>query len=371
MNLPEVVHGDGVVLRPWRLEDVDQVAEACADPLTLRFVPSMPSPYLRDDALQWITVGAPAAFAAGGAGFAIADLGTDRVLGGAGVRAETEGNAEIGYWVAPWARSRGVATAAAKAISGYAFGRGFERLNLRTEYENTASQRVAIAAGYARESVQRLGGANRGGGGRHDLIVWARLGTDPPGPTRRLLPDLPGRTSTSPGELSDGVITLRPLTVADTDDTYALRALPEVVASAVPPEVRDHDTIARTCARSEAGWLAGERASLTIRDTATGAYAGEIGLYYWEPPTLQAMIGYSILPQWRGMGYTTRAARLVADWAFSQVGVARLIAGTAPENVGSQRVLERAGFVREGYQRSRLPGPNGTRIDDLLYALLA
>jgi RimJ/RimL family protein N-acetyltransferase len=33
-------------------------------------------------------------------------------------------------------------------------------------------------------------------------------------------------------------------------------------------------------------------------------------------------------------------------------------------------VLERAGFEREGYQRSRLPGPDDTRIDDILYALL-
>jgi len=41
-----------------------------------------------------------------------------------------------------------------------------------------------------------------------------------------------------------------------------------------------------------------------------------------------------------------------------------------PDNVASQRVLERAGFRREGYQRGALPGPAGTRIDDILYALL-
>jgi RimJ/RimL family protein N-acetyltransferase len=61
--------------------------------------------------------------------------------------------------------------------------------------------------------------------------------------------------------------------------------------------------------------------------------------------------------------------RLVAEWAFS-IGIVRLIAGTAPDNLASQRVLERAGFEKEGYQRSRLPGPNGTRIDDIQWALL-
>ena len=58
------------------------------------------------------------------------------------------------------------------------------------------------------------------------------------------------------------------------------------------------------------------------------------------------------------------------DWAFEAVGIARVIAGTAPGNVGSQRVLERAGFEREGYQRARLPGPGGSRIDDVLFALV-
>ena len=48
----------------------------------------------------------------------------------------------------------------------------------------------------------------------------------------------------------------------------------------------------------------------------------------------------------------------------------RLIAGTAPENEASRRVLKAAGFRQEGYQRSRLPGIGGTRIDDLLFAVL-
>jgi RimJ/RimL family protein N-acetyltransferase len=66
----------------------------------------------------------------------------------------------------------------------------------------------------------------------------------------------------------------------------------------------------------------------------------------------------------------TRAARLVARWAFAEVGVARLIAGTRPDNVGSQKVLERAGFQREGYLRNRLPSVGGGRLDDILFALL-
>jgi RimJ/RimL family protein N-acetyltransferase len=58
-------------------------------------------------------------------------------------------------------------------------------------------------------------------------------------------------------------------------------------------------------------------------------------------------------------------------WAFAETSVARLVAGTLPDNTGSQRVLQKAGFRREGYTRSRLPGAHGRRVDDVLFALVA
>jgi RimJ/RimL family protein N-acetyltransferase len=361
-----VLAGDGVVLRHYRDGDVDDITTACNDPLIQRFVPSMPSPYTRHDAMTWVT---DATTPAQGGNFAFADPDTDQLLGGGGFRRGAELTAEVGYWVAPWARGRGVATAAARLLATHAFAQGVQRLSLRTEWENASSQRVAIAAGFSREGVQREGGANRDGT-RHDLIVWARLHTDPDRPTKRVLPDLPNHSKAGRGDLSDGVLTLRPLGAEDADDTYELRALPDIVATSVPPLARDRATIARFCARAEAGWLAGDRADFTIHDTATSAYAGEIGLYYWDQTTHQAMIGYSMRPEWRGRGFASRAARLVSAWAVDKVGVARVIAGTAPKNLASQRVLEKAGFVREGYQRARLPGPDGTRIDNIEYALI-
>jgi RimJ/RimL family protein N-acetyltransferase len=358
---------DGLMLRPFRPEDADDVTEACDDPLTHRFLSALPDPYTRDDALWWINEGIPAGFATGGCTFAVVggeDAG-QRVLGSVGIFRVRPGSdvGEIGYWAAPWARGRGVTTAATRALTAHAFRTGLARLELHTAWENEGSQRVAIAAGYTREGVAR-GASRQPDGGRRDHIVWARLATDPDRPTPRLLPDLSG------GELTDGVVTLRRMGTADVDDVCALRQLPDVVATSVPPHAPSRDEVAVRCARTAAAWLAGDRAAFTIRDTATDAFAGEIGLYYQEPPTGQAMIGYSMAVPWRGRGYATRAARLVAEWAFTRVGVARLIAGTAPGNVGSQRVLEGAGFRREGYQRSRLPGAEGARIDDVLFALL-
>lgn len=363
--IPELVETERVRLRRYRVADAAALVAGCDDPLTRRFLPNLPEPYTQADARWWITEGAPAAWTAGGAAFAIADPGTDKLLGGIGIGnlVPSRGQGEVGYWVAPWARGRGVATAATRTLSDRVLSAAFARLELLTHLENGASQRVALAAGFRQEGVRR-GAAPAPGGGRYDLVAWSRLAEDPAVGPPRLLPDLPG------GVLTDGVVTLRRIGVADVEFLHTLTGLPDVIATSVPPVRRERTETEQRCARAESRWIAGERADLIILDGASGRPAGEIGLFYQEPPTGQAMIGYAMLPAWRGRGYPTRAARLIASWAFRSTGIARLIAGTMPENIGSQRVLEKAGFQREGYLRGRLPGAAGTRIDDILYALL-
>lgn len=204
MIVPEI-NGDGVRLRGMRPDDVDDLVAGFADPLVQRFMPQVPAPFSREQGERFIRERAPEMFGEGGAIYAIADLQTDRMLGSAGLDRVVPGRrqAEIGYWVGPWARGRGVAGAALRALTEHSFATGLDRLELLTHWENTVSQRVALAAGYQREGVRRSALPDRNGG-RDDLLAFARLAGDPPGPTPRLLPDLPG------GELTDGVVTLRP-----------------------------------------------------------------------------------------------------------------------------------------------------------------
>ncbi|GAB1689575.1 GNAT family N-acetyltransferase [Krasilnikovia sp. M28-CT-15] len=360
------IEGDAIRLRGYRPDDLDAVAAGLADPLTQRFMPSLPAPFERRHAESFIRTAAPEAFALGGCAYAIADPASDRLLGGVGLVSVVPARqqAELGYWVAPHARGRGVATAAVRALTGHAFTAAVARLELLTHWENAASQRVALATGFRREGVRRGAAANRDGG-RDDLLAYGRLADDPPGPTERLLPDLPG------GELTDGVVTLRPLTGDDIGFYTELHTLPDVVATIVPPVPPGSEEIRRRCARAPAHWLNGDRADLVVVDTASGAPAGSLGLFYQEPVTGQAMIGYSMLPAFRGRGHQTRAVQLLALWAFAETGIARLVAGTLPDNAGSQRVLEKAGFQREAFLRSRLPGVDGRRSDDVQFALLA
>ncbi|XVV13733.1 GNAT family N-acetyltransferase [Actinoplanes sp. CA-131856] len=360
------INGEGVRLRAFRPEDAEALAEGYNDQMSQRFLTVVPSPFTVAQAETFIAERVGSLFAEGGAFYAVADPGTDELLGGVGFdkAVPSRGQAEIGYWVGPWARGRGVATAAVRTLSAHAFKHGLQRLELMTHWDNPVSQRVALAAGYQREGVRRGAQPNRAGG-RDDMLAFARLASDDGGPVPRLLPDLPG------GELTDGVVRLRPLGPGDVPFLTELLGLPDVVATSVPPVPPTPEKIHQRCFWAEAHWLAGTRADLVIEDVATGAPAGDIGLFNDEPVTGQAMIGYSMLPAFRGRGLVTRAAQLLSLWVFAETSVARLIAGAVPSNKGSQRVLEKAGFRQEAYMRSRLPGPDGGRVDDVQYVLLA
>ncbi|MEN3361649.1 MAG: hypothetical protein V7637_5631 [Mycobacteriales bacterium] len=90
-----------------------------------------------------------------------------------------QGDAEIGYWLAPAARGRGNATAAVELATGYGFDTlGLRRIFLYHAITNPASCRVAAAAGYLLEGTLRQ--SHRYADGRvHDEHIHGRLSTDP------------------------------------------------------------------------------------------------------------------------------------------------------------------------------------------------
>jgi RimJ/RimL family protein N-acetyltransferase len=83
----------------------------------------------------------------------------------------------------------------------------------------------------------------------------------------------------------------------------------------------------------------------------------------------RAAVGYWLAPEARGRGAATQAVRLLARWAFAELGLARLELTCGPDNEASQRIAERCGFSREGLLRSHVPFKGGRR-DSVIYSLL-
>ena len=92
-----------------------------------------------------------------------------------------------------------------------------------------------------------------------------------------------------------------------------------------------------------------------IEDAPTAEGSGTIGLRLFPDDRRLAEVGYSLRRRARGRGAATTALRLVSNWAIEELGIQRVNLMTAPENVASQRVAERAGFTREGLLRAWMP----------------
>lgn len=122
--------------------------------------------------------------------------------------------------------------------------------------------------------------------------------------------------------------------------------------------------------RAARAWAERSAATFVISNAPDGTGHGTIGLHLAAGDTGLAQVGYWLAPEARGRGAATIAVQLVSRWAFAAVGIDRLSLQTAPENVASQRVAERAGFTREGLLRAWMPTPDGRR-HSVMFSLLA
>jgi RimJ/RimL family protein N-acetyltransferase len=105
----------------------------------------------------------------------VVDAETDEILGGVTIHQINWelGQGEIGYWLFPHARGRGVATRAARFLAEHAFGLGLERIEARVFAGNPESERVLERAGFTREGVLRS--LPRRSGGRADMTLYSLL----------------------------------------------------------------------------------------------------------------------------------------------------------------------------------------------------
>jgi len=165
----------GAVLRPWTREDAAVLALVAGS-----------APDLATQIPPEVSAGGAAAdehirtvlrFEDDGKNWAIVIDGVP--VGNVGVTGIEfrHGTAWMSYWLAAGARGRGLATAALVSASAWAFDAGLYRLELGHRVNNPASCRVATAAGFLPEGIERR--KLRYGDQRFDVETHARLADDP------------------------------------------------------------------------------------------------------------------------------------------------------------------------------------------------
>lgn len=166
-----------VRLRAHRDSDSVRVTEACSDQRAAYWLGTLPSPYTEEHARQFFDDRADQLARGAALGWVIADPDTDDLLGVVSLMdCAAPGGPEVGYWVHPDARGRGVGTEAVRLAVRHAFldiadgGLGLSKLRLVSAVDNTASRRVAEANGFREIGVERAGTRCRDGS--HDAMLY-------------------------------------------------------------------------------------------------------------------------------------------------------------------------------------------------------
>ncbi|MFB9239759.1 GNAT family N-acetyltransferase [Plantactinospora siamensis] len=385
MEPPEIIEA-GLTLRGWLPTDAPDVLRACQDPQIQRWT-TVPAPYRPEDAHGFVAESAPAAWAGGtGAPFAVCAADTGELLGACSMMSISRRgrSAEVGYWTAPWARGRGVAVRATRAISRWAFETlGVRRLVWQAEVGNHASRLVALRSGFRVDGRLRLVAPHAGG--TDDGWVGSLLpGEVPP-------PDAPadGRDGPyGPGSLTarraavfgrsqpelfaaapGGELRLRQLAEQDLDGIVAACRDAETIRwTTVPdPYSRAHaeDFVRR---KAVAAWRDGTAAYFAVTDR-WNDYLGSIDLRIRPTDPQTGTVGFMMRPEARGRGHLPAALAALAAWGFTSLDLARIEWQAHVGNAASRRAAEKVGFRFEGTQRAAL-AHRGHRVDAWTASLL-
>jgi RimJ/RimL family protein N-acetyltransferase len=162
---------------------------------------------------------------------------------------------------------------------------------------------------------------------------------------------------------------LRELELADAPLLVPVLTAPEVTRFMSPPPA----TVERFAGFIE--WSrrereAGRYLAFALVPHAQAAPVGVLQLRQLEPEFRTAEWGVAMAPQYWGAGLFLDAARLLLDFAFTELGVHRLEARAALANGRSQAAMRKLGAVQEGVLRRSLTTADGQRLDQVLWSLL-
>ena len=148
LELPTIAQS-GITLRPWRLTDAPALRAACGDERIMRFT-TVPETYTEEAAADWI--GRQREHSERGTATVFAIIAADGLspAGMVGLFGLDRGDrtARLGYWVLHHSRGRGLATAAARALTDWAFDcLDLERVIIDREPSNLESARVTEKLG--------------------------------------------------------------------------------------------------------------------------------------------------------------------------------------------------------------------------------
>jgi len=164
---------------------------------------------------------------------------------------------------------------------------------------------------------------------------------------------------------------LRLIKFSDIALIHGLHSIPEVDefnTLGIPNNINETKSVIEPWI--EENWLAeGRNRTFIIEGKPDTVFIGMFGLKLGSKKYRSAEVWYKIHPDCWRQGYATESLRAVIKYGFETLKLHRIEAGCAVNNLGSIKVLEKSGMIREGRGRETLPLKSGWS-DHFAYAIL-
>ncbi len=164
---------------------------------------------------------------------------------------------------------------------------------------------------------------------------------------------------------------IRQVALSDLNDIHALHSLPatdEFNTLGIPETIQVTEELLKN-------WITQQNArprlsyTFSINLIDTKEFIGLIALNIGKPKYKIAEVWYKTHTAYWKKGYTTESLKKILEFGFLTLGLHRIEAGCAVENIASKRVLEKAGMLQEGRKRKILP-IRGDWVDNYIFGIL-
>ncbi|SFT90398.1 Protein N-acetyltransferase, RimJ/RimL family [Algoriphagus locisalis] len=162
-------------------------------------------------------------------------------------------------------------------------------------------------------------------------------------------------------ELITDRLKLRLIEILDLESIHILHSLPETDefnTLGIPSNIEETRSIVNS-------WIEENRLkeiknyTFAIESKGGKEFMGLFGLKLGSEKFKRGEVWYKIHPDFWNQGFATESLKEVIDFGFTTLKLHRIEAGCAVANIGSIKVLEKAGMIREGIGRQLLPLKSG------------
>ncbi len=162
---------------------------------------------------------------------------------------------------------------------------------------------------------------------------------------------------------------LKRITNDDVNEVFELRSNPETMKYIPRPLVKTTEDALEHIAMIEDKIITNIGINWGITLKGNSKLLGIIGYYRMQPENYRAEIGYILLPEFHGKGIIPEAVNKLIRYGFDDLKLHSIEAVIDPENLASEKVLQKCGFVKEAHFKES-EFYNGRFLDKVIYSLL-